>query len=60
MLLQRLDRQVINPPNKADAIDELCKLVERDSSLVTTILDHSYKGATVLRVWTECNLGQRR
>jgi len=58
MLLKRLDFEVINLSNMANTLDELGKLVERDFLLVIILLDHRCKGAAVLRVWTECNLGQ--
>ena len=60
MLLYRLDGEVVNPPHMANALDELGKLAERDSSPVATISDHRCEGAGACRVWTECNLGQRR
>jgi hypothetical protein len=43
----------------ASALNKLGKLAKRDSSLVTTVLDHRRKGAAVLGVLTERNLGQR-
>jgi len=60
MLLYRLDGEVVNSPHIANALDELGKLTKRDSSPVATISDHRCKGAAACRVWTECNLGQRR
>ena len=60
MLLYRLDGEVVNLPHMADALNELGKLAERDSSSVTTVPDDCCEGAAVLGVRTERNLGQRR
>ena len=59
MLLEQLDREVVNLPIIADALDKSGKLAERDSP-VATVPDHRCKGAVVLGVRTERNLGQRR
>lgn len=60
MLLYRFDGEVVNSPHMANALDELGNLAERDSSPVATIRTTAVKGAAACRVWTECNLGQRR
>ena len=60
MLLHRLDAEVVNLPHMADACDELGKLAERDSSLGTTVPDHSCEGAAVWGVRAERNLSQHR
>ena len=59
MLLERLDREVVNLPNITDALDEWDKLAERDSP-VTTVPHHRCKGAVVLGVRMERNFGQCR
>jgi hypothetical protein len=57
MLLYWLDSEVVNSPHIANALDELGKLAERDSSPVATISDYRCEGVVVYRVWTEYNLG---
>jgi len=47
MLLYRLDGEVVNLPYMANALNELGKLAERDSSPVATISDHCCEGAAV-------------
>jgi hypothetical protein len=60
MALYWLDREVVNLPHIADALDKSGKLAKRDSSPVTTVPDHCCEGAAVQGVRTERNLGQRR
>jgi len=60
VLLLRFDREIVNFPNVANALDELGKLAERNTLPVTTLPDHCRKGAAVLGVWPERNLGQHR
>jgi hypothetical protein len=60
ILLYRLDGEVVNSSYMANALDELGKLAERDSSPVATISDYRCERAVAYRVWTEYNLGQRR
>ena len=59
MLLQQLDREVVNLPNMGNALDELGKLAEANDLPVTTLPDHCRKGAAACGVRTERNLGQR-
>jgi len=47
MLLYRLGCEIVNLPHLTDALDESSKLTKRDSSPVTTILDHYCKGAAM-------------
>jgi hypothetical protein len=55
MLLDRLDREVINLPNMASAFDESGNLTKRDSSPITTVPDHCCKGAAMWGLRTEGN-----
>jgi hypothetical protein len=60
VLLQRLDREVVNLSNMANALDELGKLAEINVLPVTTLPDHCRKVAAACGVRTERNFGQRR
>jgi hypothetical protein len=55
MLLDRLDREIVNLPHMAGAFDESGKLAERDSSPVTTVSNHRCKGAAMWGLRTEGN-----
>ena len=56
MLFYRLDREIVNLPNMTDTFNESSKLAKRDSSPVTTVSDHRYKGVAMWGVQAEGNL----
>jgi hypothetical protein len=60
ILLHRLDGEVVDLPQVADARHKLDNLAKRDASPVTTVLDDRREGEVVCGVRTERDLGQRR
>jgi hypothetical protein len=58
MLFYRLDREIVDLPSMTDAFNEPGKLAKRDSSPITTVSDHRFKGAAMWGVWAEGNLKQ--